>query len=232
MIRDHLTFDIVKQRFVGLLNEENSPRSHMITAVFLLASQKHTDISLRAILKIAGYAASKFYKYWPGRSSFILDAYLYCVEKYIDAEVSFAHEFSGSEPRQFFELIGQHTMLSQKYIHRDFFREIAGQMAGGEYSRLLVHMESQIKRNLDVFIEKFPQYSDRVNVMAGQSMVWTVGTYILIRNYDDGLRLITDEQMVDLIVEAYARCIDGGIQMHGSACTDVPQTRLSGSLKR
>lgn len=34
--RNELTFDVVKQRLAKLLNEENTPRSHLITAVFLL----------------------------------------------------------------------------------------------------------------------------------------------------------------------------------------------------
>ena len=182
----------------------------MITAAFLIASQRDSDISLRSILKVAGYASSKFYRFWPARTNFILDAYLFCVEKYIDSEVAIAREFSGNRPREFFELVGQHTVLSQKYVHRDFFREIAGQIAGGDYSKLLVFMDSQVQRNLDVFVEKFPEYREHVDFEAGRSLIWAVGTFILTRNYDDGLKVISDDALVTLIADAYA----GSIKHH------------------
>ena len=207
MIRENLTFDVVKSRFLRLLNEENTPRSHMIAAAFLIASQKGSDVSLRSILKLAGYATSKFYRFWPARTNFILDAYLFCVEKYIESEVTFAREFSGDTPRAYFELIGQHTMHSQKYVHRNFFREIAGQIAEGDYSRLLVHMDAQVQKNLDIFIEKFPQYQGSVDYQAGRSLIWAVGTFILTRNYDNGLETISEDKLVGLIADAYLGCI-------------------------
>lgn len=133
------------------------------------------------------------------------------MEKYIDSEVLLAREFCGKEPRQFFELVAQHTMYSQQYLHREFFREIAGGIACGDYSRLLVHMNSQVRRIMDVFIEKFPQYDGRISISRGQGMLWAVGTFILVRNYDDGLGLVTEDQLVDLIVDAYGSCVEGAL---------------------
>ena len=201
---DRLTLDLVKSRFLYILSNENSPRSHIINAGYNLAVRDGSDVSVRKVLRAAGYATSIFYKYWPGRSNFIIDGYLYCVEKYIDAEIAFAREFSGDTPKEFFALVAFHTVLSQKHIHRDFFREIAGKMAGGDYSRLLVHMESQVRRNMEVFIEKFPDYKEEIDFSSGLGMMWAVGTFILNRNYDAGLEVVTDEELVNMIVDAYA----------------------------
>lgn len=208
MTKDKLTYDLVRSRFISLLNRENSPRSNLITATYLLASEdKLADIKMRPILKYAGYAASTFYRLWPDKNRFLLDAYLHCVTRYIESEISFAREFSGNDPREYFEYIAQHTVFSQQYIHRDFFRLIAGQLAKGDYSKLLVHMESQVKRNLEVFVEKFPGYAGCLNLEGVRGLMWAVSTFTLVRNYDDGLKVVSDSELVDLIADAYLAVI-------------------------
>lgn len=210
MCQTYLTYEIVKTKLIRELDRENTAKSHMIKAAFLLATKKTESVSLRSILKIAGYASSKFYRYWGGRDDFILDAYLHCVERYIDAEVATAREFSGGSPRDYFECIAQHTVLSQKHLHGSFFKEIAGEIAGGNYSRLLVHMEDQVKRNMNVFFEKFPCYEVDMDFERERPKFWAVGTFILTRNYDDGLKTITDDDLVRMIADTY----EGLIQSH------------------
>lgn len=204
MKREDLTIDLITARFIEMLEQESTAKVQIITAGYMIASRENEDASVRGVLKLAGYAASKFYGFWPGRSEFILDGYLYCVEKYIDAEVTFAREFSGKTPREFFALIAYHTVLSQRHVSQKTFREIAGKLAEGDYSKLLVHMESQVRRNMEVFVDKFPEYRNYIDISCGRAMMWAVGTFILNRTFDEGLKTVTDDELVDLIVDTYA----------------------------
>ena len=199
-----MTIDLVTARFIEMLEQESTAKAQIVTAGYMIASREDEDLSVRGILKLAGYAASKFYGFWTGRSEFVLDGYLYCVEKYIDAEVTFAREFSGKTPRDFFALIAYHTVLSQRLVSQKTFREIAGKLARGDYSKLLVHMESQVRRNMEVFVDKFPEYGNNIDISSGRAMMWAVGTFILNWTFDEGLKTVTDDELVDLIVDTYA----------------------------
>lgn len=57
---------------------------------------------------------------------------------------------------------------------------------------------------MEVFVDKFPEYGNNIDMSSGRAMMWAVATFILNRTFDEGLKTVTDDELVDLIVDTYA----------------------------